>query len=59
MLITICKQTPYANINGPKYAFSGSFSNGDPHMQIFGVQIPICKSPYANPHLQINTTQKL
>ena len=48
MLITICKQTPHANINGPKNACLGSFSYGDPHMQISRAQIPICKSPFTN-----------
>jgi hypothetical protein len=45
-------------INGPKYAFSGIFAYGDPRMQISRVQ-NVCKSPYANPHMRMNTAQTL
>jgi site-specific recombinase len=58
MLIPICAQLHYAKINGPKYAFSGIFAYGDPRMQISRVQ-NVCKSPYANPHMRINTAQTL
>jgi hypothetical protein len=53
MLIPICAQLHYAKINGPKYAFSGIFTYGDPRMQISCVQ-NVRKSPYANPHMRIN-----
>jgi hypothetical protein len=58
MLNPICAQLYYAKINGPKYAFSGIFAYGDPRVQISRAQ-NVCKSPYANPHMQINTAQTL